>query len=125
MRAQPDRRWVIGQHHYAEGLARGNQVVVNRFENFGVDFFHRENFVFQLRAVSAFVRRLHVNVNVIVSFAESGNGGVGLAFVVGVYVAGCAGDVNGSHTGAETDAFDEVNGRNHGAFEPPFFAKVG
>ena len=75
--------------------------------------------------MTALVGTFNVDVNVVDSTLESLDSRLRLALVVGMYVAGCALNVDRLHFGAKTDSLDKVNCGDDRALNTPFFLKGG
>ncbi len=73
--------------------------------------------------VAAFVRRFHVHVDKIAA-CQKFQGGLNLAFVIGVDEAVGAGHVRHLHVGGASQPLDQINGRDHGAAQSPPLVEV-
>ena len=125
MSANGQRRWMVGKHHDAEGLAAVLEILVDGGEDLTVDFLDGDDLIFHLCALTALVGTFYVNVDEISAVLECLNGGLRLAVVIGVNVTRCTLYVDGLHVSTQTDTLDQVHGRNDSAVESPFLLEVG
>ena len=109
---------MVGKHHNFEVF-----LAVKSIENGGEDFlvneFYALDFALYVLLMSALVSAFKVDKNEVVS-VKKGDRCVCLPVKICGEIACCVGYFRGCHTCSYCDAFEQVNGRNHSAFDAIF-----
>ena len=110
MLAERQRHRVVGQHAVGDRRAAG---IHHAADEAAVKILDRLHFERQVLRVRNLVDRLDMHVDEVIAVGKGFQGGVSLALVVGVDVAGRAGDLDDVHAHAAAETVDHVDGRDH------------
>ena len=110
--AQRQRSEVVHGHHHAVVFAAVVEVGDNRRDDARIEVRDGGEFVGQRALVAGLVRGLEVHEDE-VALAQGLAGGLRLALVVGVDIAGGAGDVDHLQAADHPQAFEQVDGADH------------